>query len=437
MSYNSKYKGSEVESLLDKVNGMGDIPTKVSQLENDVPYVTEDVVHNGVYAVDVNNKLIDYNTADSSCLGVALVAGEHKFMIAKSYATNDVGHRTLYWGKNLKKEDIAGIVTNGEVDGTNNYGYLPKPDGTFVGIPNLSGDFTTWTAGALSDFNGKDNTAGIINAYTEQGVSMDVRDMCSALNTFNTSDSHDDWYVPACGQLALMYLAKTEIEAALAKIGGTALGNEVYFSSSENYSDSSWSVNCKNGYVGIMSKQTNCRVWFVRDISVSKSLKERVSELESSKQDRIEDLDAIRDGASKGATALQEEQYKGTVTSVKINGVTKNPSNGVVDLGTISGGITSPLYPLRTHTMDDDNVSINPGEYHMWPAPMDSLTINLGGSGGGNIARWIFRFWSGNNGTTLTLPGGIRWANGKEISISANKIYEVSITEGLGVWTEF
>lgn len=53
------------------------------------------------------------------------------------------------------------------------------------------------------------------------------------------------------------------------------------------------------------------------------------------KQDRIDDLKKIRSGAAKGATALQSEQYKGTVTSVKINGTTKNPSSGVVDLGTV------------------------------------------------------------------------------------------------------
>lgn len=40
------------------------------------------------------------------------------------------------------------------------------------------------------------------------------------------------------------------------------------------------------------------------------------------KQDKIEDLDAIRSGAAKGATALQSytEQYKGTITGVAING---------------------------------------------------------------------------------------------------------------------
>ncbi|MBR4856013.1 MAG: hypothetical protein IKU94_05245 [Bacteroidaceae bacterium] len=81
------------------------------------------------------------------------------------------------------------------------------------------------------------------------------------------------------------------------------------------------------------------------------------------KQDKIEDLDTIRAGAAAGATALQEEQYKGTVTGVTfygkvytpdsdgkvymgypdveavkeitINGSTKTPTNGAVDLGTV------------------------------------------------------------------------------------------------------
>lgn len=44
---------------------------------------------------------------------------------------------------------------------------------------------------------------------------------------------------------------------------------------------------------------------------------------------------AVKISLDKANTALQEEQYKGTVTGVKMNGTTKNPSNGVVDLGTI------------------------------------------------------------------------------------------------------
>ena len=65
------------------------------------------------------------------------------------------------------------------------------------------------------------------------------------------------------------------------------------------------------------------------------TLTERVDDLASEKQDEITDLDIIRAGAALGATALQTETYKGTVTGVKINGTTKNPTSGVVDLGTV------------------------------------------------------------------------------------------------------
>ena len=37
----------------------------------------------------------------------------------------------------------------------------------------------------------------------------------------------------------------------------------------------------------------------------------------------------------KAKTALQTEQYKGTVTGVKINGSTKSPSSGTVDIGSV------------------------------------------------------------------------------------------------------
>ena len=56
----------------------------------------------------------------------------------------------------------------------------------------------------------------------------------------------------------------------------------------------------------------------------------------NSKQDKIDDLDAIRSGATKGATALQSytEKYTGTITGITMNGVSKGTS-GVVNLGTV------------------------------------------------------------------------------------------------------
>lgn len=62
------------------------------------------------------------------------------------------------------------------------------------------------------------------------------------------------------------------------------------------------------------------------------------------KQDQIEDLESIRAGAQKGATALQSytEKYTGTVTGIKINGTVKSGS-GVIDLGTITTDISGKV----------------------------------------------------------------------------------------------
>lgn len=260
MSYNSKYKGSEVDAALDlamtalQEKDKADLATK-----EDVTVTEVAEVSNGVYAVTADGKLIDYNTADSSCLGVVLVAGEHKFMIAKNDAT-DGTNTTLYWGKNLYQKDVAGITN---ISSGADYIGEGKKYGT---------DFTTWSTGPVVDFNGAANTAAIIAGYTEHGVSMDARDMCTVLNTFNASDSYNDWYVPACGQLALMYLAKTDINAALAKIGGTAFESTYYWSNSEDDASSAWSVDFYTGIVGSYGKDYNYRVRFVRDISTEKKI---------------------------------------------------------------------------------------------------------------------------------------------------------------------
>lgn len=46
---------------------------------------------------------------------------------------------------------------------------------------------------------------------------------------------------------------------------------------------------------------------------------------------------AVQTSLGKADTALQSytEQYKGTVTGIKMNGVTKNPASGIVDLGNV------------------------------------------------------------------------------------------------------
>ena len=530
---------------------INDLPTKVSELENDVPYIVDDVVPDGVYAVDANGKLIDYNTADATATGVALVAGEHKFMIAKSDATNDGSNYNFYY--DYDKGDLS-LTNYSNADGTNNHGYLGGSS-----TPQLSQDFTTWTAGALSDFNGKSNTQVIAAS------SSNAKDMCKVLETFNAgsdNQGHSDWYVPAAGQLALMYLAKTDINAALAKIGGTALAAGGLWSSSEYSSSIAWCVYFINGSVRNDNKDFNRRVRFVRDISVSKSLKERVSDLESKitqlnavlvdtegEADDPENIDEIiqsdwnetdftsgayiknkptipsestvsewgftkntgtyskpstgipksdlaseiQTSLGKADTALQSytEQYKGTITGVSANGtsvatsgvanipaastskygVTKLSSatnststtlaatasavksaydlangkqaklvsgtniktiNGASVLG--SGNLEiggSSAYPRVDHGATNTTFSLSPNTFYVWDE-VASLNLSFT-SGNESVANeYTFQFVSGGIPATLSLPDGIQWIGG-EPNLEANKTYQVSILNGIGV----
>lgn len=265
MSYNSKYKGSEVDAALDLAMTALQGKDKENLATKEDVTITEGAeVSNGVYAVTADGELIDYNIADSSCLGVALVAGEHRFMIAKNDASNDGSNYNLYY--DYRRGDLS-LTNYSTVDGTNIYGYLGGSS-----TPQLSTDFTTWTEGVLSDFNGKKNTQVIA------ANSSNAKDMCKVLETFNagtnsqSNEGHNDWYVPAFGQLALMYLAKTDINAALAKIGGTAFESYFYWSSSEKDAGNAWYVYFTNGIVNNYDKDDDYRVRFVRDISTEKKI---------------------------------------------------------------------------------------------------------------------------------------------------------------------
>ena len=242
---------------------------KVQANANTGPAINSAGKANGVYAVTATGELIDYNTADNTCIGVALIVNDaptpQRIMIEKTQSY-DATNTIFYWGTNLYDKDVSGIT-----NWTGGNGYLPKADGTYPSTPNLSSDYTTWTSGELSDFNGKNNTNAIITAYTEHSVDMDARDMCKVLQTFNagtygSNQGFTDWYIPACGQLALIYLNKTAINEALTAIGGTTFDVYYYWSSSECSYLIGWYVSFDSGGVNGKAKNINHSVRFVRDI---------------------------------------------------------------------------------------------------------------------------------------------------------------------------
>lgn len=89
------------------------------------------------------------------------------------------------------------------------------------------------------------------------------------------------------------------------------------------------------------------------------------------KQDAISDLEAIRDGASKGATALQEESYKGTIVAEDANIPIDDPwdmSFAVLPNGNISvtvNGVSNTFMPATPSGDPMHDIFVNVGaEYN-------------------------------------------------------------------------
>lgn len=74
--------------------------------------------------------------------------------------------------------------------------------------------------------------------------------------------------------------------------------------------------------------------------------------------------------------------------------------------------------------------TISPNTFYVWDT-VSNLNITLGAETNGVANEYLFQFTSGSTATTLELPDSIKWTN-DNISIEANKTYQISILKGLG-----
>lgn len=234
-------------------------------------------VGDGVYAVNKNLRLIPVSEADNTCIAVALVYDRHRIMIEKnedsnqSYKDASAGYNRsylFYWGG--YGTDQTDITNYNKVDGSNGYGYLKPESGSYNATPNLSANVTAWTSGALSDWKGKANSNVLKGVTTGGGSYTSYATIGHVLKTFLASadaKGYDDWYIPSCGQLSLIYMHLTSVNNALSAISGQQFNTSSYYWSSSEYSShSGWSVTFGYGRVDGYGKGNNYRVRFIRDI---------------------------------------------------------------------------------------------------------------------------------------------------------------------------
>ena len=255
--------GSLFNSKADKT----EIPTKVSQLENDVPYIIEDVVNNGLYIYDTDGRFTlpkNWNTTNNSkAVGVAILGDNCKFVVAKENAKSS----TVSWGG--YGTDIASLT---------NYSSQTKAAKDFAGITNTQ---------VIIDAIGQTN-----DGYRTGSAAQDCVDYI-----FPNGQAG---YLGAAGEWKLARSYKDELNSALELIGGTTMTEGYYWASTEYSSYISWGQWFdSNSYLIESRKNYTYYVRAFLAIEVPKPLKEKVSELEISKQDVIKDLETIRSGAAK------------------------------------------------------------------------------------------------------------------------------------------
>ena len=118
------------------------------------------------------------------------------------------------------------------------------------------------------------------------------------------------------------------------------------------------------------------------------------------------------------------------VTSVKVNGVSKSPSSGVVDLGYINKQLS---------TTTSSSMTLSPNVYYRnTSTSLSTLTITLGSVSNSNILNEYFvEFTTRSTGTTVSLPSSVKWANGETPTFENGKTYQISIVNNLGTCVKF
>ena len=139
-------------------------------------------------------------------------------------------------------------------------------------------------------------------------------------------------------------------------------------------------------------------------------------------------LNVSGDGIA-SVTIPRADDYDGQYGLVKvdtsINPESKNPVSGKA----VAEAIYTSVVNQTTTT-----ATIAPNVLNVW-GEVSSLDITLGEGKDGVINEYMFQFTSGATATTLVLPADIKWVSAP--NIQANKIYQVSIINNLGVIGEF
>ena len=96
-----------------------------------------------------------------------------------------------------------------------------------------------------------------------------------------------------------------------------------------------------------------------------------------------------------------------------------------------NGSVGGSAYPRVDHGTTNTSFSLSPNTFHVWDE-VASLDLSFTSGDESVTNEYLFQFVSGGIPATLSLPDGIRWIGG-EPNIEANKTYQISIVDNIGL----
>lgn len=87
------------------------------------------------------------------------------------------------------------------------------------------------------------------------------------------------------------------------------------------------------------------------------------------------------------------------------------------------------------HGTSDTTFTLTPNVMHIWGS-VTSLNLTLATPADSTIVNeYMIQFTSGTTATTLSLPSSVEWAEScGSLSVEANKTYQISIVNNIGLW---
>lgn len=518
MSYNSKYTGAEVEALLDAANGKQDKITDLDAIRSgaaagatalqSVPaeYVTETELTNKGYAtisaledkVDkVTGKqlstedfttalkaklegLSNYNDAEISTAVSSLQTQLNTLVSGNANdAINSFNEIIAFLDGVKDTQDLASIIASIEQQ------IAAKMDKVTLATVATSGSYndlsnkpTIPAEQVNADWNATSGKAQILNkptipsAVTESTVSgWGFTKNAGTITGIKMNGASKG--TSGVVDLGTVITSHQDISGKQDKlVSGTNI-KTVNGTSILGSGDISISGGGGGTITGVSANGTSIATSGVANIPAASTSVYGVTKLSSATNSTSTTLAATA-SAVKSAYDLANS-YKGTVTGVKINGTTKSPTSGTVDLGTVitshqdisgkqdklvsgtniktingtsilgSGNITisggssgggSGAYAQVNHGTSDTTFTLTPNTFHVWDE-VSALTLSLGDETAGVANEFVLQFTSGATATSLTLPNSIKWVNDSAPTIAENKIYQISILNGLAVCLEF